>query len=30
MMLNEFAKTAIKSDRLLVQDNSGNELYRWG
>lgn len=28
MTLNDFIKTAINSDRLLVQDESGNELYR--
>lgn len=28
MTLNEFMETAINSDRLLVQDSSGNELYR--
>lgn len=28
MTLNDFVKTAINSDRLLVQDSSGKELYR--
>lgn len=28
MTLNDFIKTAVNSDRLLVQDSSGKELYR--
>ena len=28
MTLNDFIKTAINSDRLLIQDSNGNELYR--
>jgi hypothetical protein len=28
MTLNDFMKTAVNSDRLLVQDSSGKELYR--
>lgn len=28
MKLNDFIKTAINSDRLLVMDESGKELYR--
>lgn len=28
MTLNDFTKTATKSDRLLIQDSNGNELYR--
>jgi len=28
MKLNDFIKTAINSDRLLVLDESGKELYR--
>lgn len=28
MTLNDFMKTAINSDRLLIQDSSGKELYR--
>lgn len=28
MTLDEFMETAIDSDRLLVQDSNGNELYR--
>lgn len=28
MKLNDFIKTAINSDRLLVMDKSGKELYR--
>lgn len=28
MTLNDFIKTAVNSDRLLIQDSSGKELYR--
>ena len=28
MTLNDFIKTAINSDRLLIQDSNGKELYR--
>lgn len=28
MTLNDFIKTATNSDRLLIQDSSGKELYR--
>ena len=28
MTLNDFVGTAINSDRILVEDSSGNELYR--
>lgn len=28
MTLNDFIKTAINSDRLLILDSNGNELYR--
>lgn len=28
MTLNEFIETAVASDRLLVKDSQGNELYR--
>lgn len=28
MTLNDFIKTAVNSDRLLVQDSNGNELYK--
>lgn len=28
MTLNDFVKTAINSDRMLILDSNGNELYR--
>ncbi|MCX4336875.1 MAG: hypothetical protein OSJ42_07545 [Bacteroidales bacterium] len=28
MTLNDFIKTAVNSDRLLILDSNGNELYR--
>ncbi len=28
MTLNDFMETAVNSDRLLIQDSNGNELYR--
>ena len=28
MKLDDFMKTAINSDRLLIQDSNGKELYR--
>ena len=28
MTLNDFMKTATNSDRLLINDSEGNELYR--
>lgn len=28
MTLNDFMETAINSDRLLILDSNGNELYR--